>query len=215
MSECMKSEKSAARAANPLLDNHVRNGGVRMPIHSQTVGECNFFRRSHPQLSYSLCSPNSLLLETKAAGKPTSHPSAAKSQELARSQGHVPHQERAAALQRAAAAAPSPPQALENVPDAQQHRPDPKAASPRPQRALPMAEKDAGAPPALPGSCRSPRLSAAPKQLSPMSCSSDLPSTASFRCVDAVKAAAAAAAAFSVSRVSSFMSPLARERNAK
>lgn len=78
-----------------------------------------------------------------------------------------------------------------------------------------MAEKDAGAPPALPGSCRSPRLSAAPKQLSPMSCSSDLPSTASFRCVDAVKAAAAAAAVFSVSRVSSFMSPLARERNAK
>ena len=207
MSECMKSEKSAARAANPLLDNHVRNGGVRMPIHSQTVGECNFFRRSHPQLSYSLCSPNSLLLETKAAGKPTSHPSAVKSQQLARSQGHVPHQERAAALQRAAAAAPSPPQ-TENIPDAQQHRPDPKAA-------LPMAEKDAGAPPALPGSCRSPRLSAAPKQLSPMSCSSDLPSTASFRCVDAVKAAAAAAAAFSVSRVSSFMSPLARERNAK
>lgn len=207
MSECMKSEKSAARAANPLLDNHVRNGGVRMPIHSQTVGECNFFRRSHPQLSYSLCSLNSLLLETKAAGKPTSHPSAAKSQELARSQGHVPHQERAAALQRAAAAAPSPPQ-TENIPDAQQHRPDPKAA-------LPMAEKDAGAPPALPGSCRSPRLSAAPEQLSPMSCSSDLPSTASFRCVDAVKAAAAAAAAFSVSRVSSFMSPLARERNAK
>lgn len=207
MSECMKSEKSASRAANPLLDNHVRNGGVRMPIHSQTVGECNFFRRSHPQLSYSLCSPNSLLLETKAAGKPTSHPSAVKSQELARSQGHVPHQERAAALQRAAAAAPSPPQ-TENIPDAQQHRPDPKAA-------LPMAEKDAGAPPALPGSCRSPRLSAAPKQLSPMSCSSDLPSTASFRCVDAVKAAAAAAAAFSVSRVSSFMSPLARERNAK
>lgn len=207
MSECMKSEKSAARAANPLLDNHVRNGGVRMPIHSQTMGERNFFRRSHPQLSYSLCSLNSLLLETKAAGKPTSHPSAAKSQELARSQGHVPHQERAAALQRAAAAAPSPPQ-TENIPDAQQHRPDPKAA-------LPMAEKDAGAPPALPGSCRSPRLSAAPKQLSPMSCSSDLPSTASFRCVDAVKAAAAAAAAFSVSRVSSFMSPLARERNAK
>lgn len=207
MSECMKSEKSAARAANPLLDNHVRNGGVRMPIHSQTMGERNFFRRSHPQLSYSLCSPNSLLLETKAAGKPTSHPSAAKSQELARSQGHVPHQERAAALQRAAAAAPSPPQ-TENIPDAQQHRPDPKAA-------LPMAEKDAGAPPALPGSCRSPRLSAAPEQLSPMSCSSDLPSTASFRCVDAVKAAAAAAAAFSVSRVSSFMSPLARERNAK
>lgn len=207
MSECMKSEKSAARAANPLLDNHIRNGGVRMPIHSQTMGERNFFRRSHPQLSYSLCSPNSLLLETKAAGKPTSHPSAAKSQELARSQGHVPHQERAAALQRAAAAAPSPPQ-TENIPDAQQHRPDPKAA-------LPMAEKDAGAPPALPGSCRSPRLSAAPEQLSPMSCSSDLPSTASFRCVDAVKAAAAAAAAFSVSRVSSFMSPLARERNAK
>lgn len=178
-----------------------------MPIHSQTMGERNFFRRSHPQLSYSLCSPNSLLLVTKAAGKPTSHPSAAKSQELARSQGHVPHQERAAALQRAAAAAPSPPQ-TENIPDAQQHRPDPKAA-------LPMAEKDAGAPPALPGSCRSPRLSAAPEQLSPMSCSSDLPSTASFRCVDAVKAAAAAAAAFSVSRVSSFMSPLARERNAK
>lgn len=178
-----------------------------MPIHSQTMGERNFFRRSHPQLSYSLCSPNSLLLETKAAGKPTSHPSAAKSQELARSQGHVPHQERAAALQQAAAA-PSPPQTLENIPDAQQHRPDPKAA-------LPMAEKDAGAPPALPGSCRSPRLSAAPEQLSPMSCSSDLPSTASFRCVDAVKAAAAAAAAFSVSRVSSFMSPLARERNAK
>lgn len=207
MSECMKSEKSAARAANPLLDNHIRNGGVRMPIHSQTMGERNFFRRSHPQLSYSLCSPNSLLLVTKAAGKPTSHPSAAKSQELARSQGHVPHQERAAALQRAAAAAPSPPQ-TENIPDAQQHRPDPKAA-------LPMAEKDAGAPPALPGSCRSPRLSAAPEQLSPMSCSSDLPSTASFRCVDAVKAAAAAAAAFSVSRVSSFMSPLARERNAK
>lgn len=39
----------------------------------------------------------------------------------------------------------------------------------------------------------------------------NLPRTASFRCVEAVKAAAAAAAAFSVSRVSSFMSPLVRE----
>lgn len=136
MSECMKSEKSAARAANPLLDNHVRNGGVRMPIHSQTMGERNFFRRSHPQLSYSLCSPNSLLLETKAAGKPTSHPSAVKSQQLARSQGHVPHQERAAALQRAAAAAPSPPRrwrtSLMHSSIAQtpkQHHPDPKEHS--------------------------------------------------------------------------------------
>lgn len=100
----MRSEKSAARAANPILDNHVRTGGVTMPTHSQTVGEGNL-RLSQPQL---LCSPNSLSLETKAAGKPTSHPSAAKSQELATSQGHNPHQERAAALQRAAA--PGPPQ---------------------------------------------------------------------------------------------------------
>lgn len=89
-----------------------------------------------------------------------------------------------------------------------QHHPDPKEQSQwqRRMRGRPQPCQAAVGPP---------RLSAAPEQLSPMSCSSDLPSTASFRCVDAVKAAAAAAAAFSVSRVSSFMSPLARERNAK
>lgn len=155
------------------------------------------------------CSLNSFLLVAKASGKPSLLVQGAK-QELERADtrhtGLSLHQERAAMLQQAS---PSP-------------------------RLLPKPSTESllgGSPENTPGTgqrCRcahrNPLLSAVPPPsptlqragLAPaargLRLGLNLPKTASFRCVDAVKAAAAAAAAFSVSRVSSFMSPLVRKR---
>lgn len=168
-------------------------------------------RHVQPHLGYSACSLNSFLLVAKAGGK-NQNPCLCwvGKQELERADsrhtGLSLHQERAATLQKAS---PSP-------------------------RLLPKPSTESllgGSPENTPGTgqrCRCahriPLLSPVPS-LSPtlqraglapaargLQLGLNLPKTASFRCVDAVKAAAAAAAAFSVSRVSSFMSPLVRKR---